>query len=86
MEVTGERARMSIAESIAVHLQCLAAQRLSGEVALVLQQHAEVADGAERARMPIAERVAQPLQRLAVQWLSLVAFALGLRCSPGAAP
>eukprot|EP00964_Phaeocystis_antarctica_P031170 scaffold17644_cov54-Phaeocystis_antarctica.AAC.3 len=42
-----ERARMTIAEGLAPHLQRLAAQRLgSGEVALGMQQRAEVVDRA----------------------------------------
>eukprot|EP00964_Phaeocystis_antarctica_P087792 scaffold55803_cov63-Phaeocystis_antarctica.AAC.1 len=62
---------MPIAERLAQPLQRLAAQRLSGgEVALVLQQHAEVADGDERVRMPIAKGLALRLQRLAAQRLS----------------
>ena len=57
---------MPIAEGLARHLQRLAVQLLSGgEVALVLQHQAEVANGDERARMPTAERLALHLQRLA---------------------
>eukprot|EP00964_Phaeocystis_antarctica_P119974 scaffold83733_cov59-Phaeocystis_antarctica.AAC.3 len=61
---------MSIAEGLALRLQRLAVQRLSGgEVALVLQQHAEVADAGEHVRMPTALRLAHHLQRLAIQRL-----------------
>ena len=66
-----ERVWVPTAEGLALHLQRLALQRLSGgEVALDLQQHAEVVDGDERVGMPIAEGLALPLQRLAVQRLS----------------
>eukprot|EP00964_Phaeocystis_antarctica_P024648 scaffold13819_cov73-Phaeocystis_antarctica.AAC.2 len=59
---------MPIAEGLTLPLQRLAAQRLSGgEVALVLQQRAECADGDERVRMPITEDFALHLQRLAAQ-------------------
>eukprot|EP00964_Phaeocystis_antarctica_P060303 scaffold35947_cov63-Phaeocystis_antarctica.AAC.3 len=51
---------------LARHLQRLAQQRLGGgEIALLLQQQAEVADTGERVLMPSAEGLAQPLQRLA---------------------
>eukprot|EP00964_Phaeocystis_antarctica_P031156 scaffold17633_cov65-Phaeocystis_antarctica.AAC.2 len=74
---------MPIAKGFASHLQRLAAQQLSGgEVALFLQQRAEVADGAERVRMPIAEGLAQHLQRLTVQRLSGGEVALGLQQVP----
>ena len=57
---------MPIAVGLTPPLQRLAVQWLSGgEVALGLQQHAEVADGGERVRMPIAEGLALYLQRLA---------------------
>ena len=71
---------MPIAEGVAPPLQRLAAQRLrGGEVALGVQQHAEVADGAERVRMPVAVGLECHLQRLAVQRLRLVLLALGLQ-------
>ena len=57
--------KVPVAEGLAPCLQCLAVQRLGGgEVALGVQQHAEVVDGDERARMPIAEGLAPHLQRL----------------------
>eukprot|EP00964_Phaeocystis_antarctica_P092437 scaffold59458_cov64-Phaeocystis_antarctica.AAC.1 len=71
---------MSITEGLALPLQRLAQQRLSGsEVALILQQQAEVVDGPERVWVPIAERLAQHLQRLAVQRLSGGEIALDLQ-------
>ena len=58
---------------LALRLQRLATQRLSGgEVALVIQQPAEVVGGGERVRMPIAERLTRHLQCLAEQRFSLV--------------
>eukprot|EP00964_Phaeocystis_antarctica_P146416 scaffold112667_cov73-Phaeocystis_antarctica.AAC.4 len=64
----------------ALPLERFTQQRLSGgEVALDLQQRAEVVDGSERARMPVAEGLAQPLQRLAAQRLSGGEVALGLQ-------
>ena len=71
---------MPTAEGLAPPLQRLAAQRLGrGEVALGLQQQAEVADAGERVRMPTAEGLALHHQRLAVQRLGLVELALGLQ-------
>eukprot|EP00964_Phaeocystis_antarctica_P100178 scaffold65863_cov66-Phaeocystis_antarctica.AAC.6 len=71
---------MPIAEGLALHLQRLAVQRLSGgEVTLGVQQHAEAADGAERTRMPIAEGLALHLQRLAAQRLSGSQVALSIQ-------
>lgn len=62
--------------SRALPLHRLAKQRLGrGEVALVLQQPAEVVDGGERARVPIAE-LAVRFKRLAVQQLGLIVLAL----------
>eukprot|EP00964_Phaeocystis_antarctica_P070050 scaffold42617_cov57-Phaeocystis_antarctica.AAC.3 len=56
------------------------AERLSGgEVALVVQQRAEVADGDERVQMPIAVRLPLHLQHLAEQRLGLVELALDLQ-------
>ena len=55
-----------------------AEQQLSGgEVALGLQQQAEVVNGEERFRMPIAELLAPHLQRLAEQRLNGGEVALG---------
>ena len=71
---------MPIAERLAPRLQRLAEQRLrGGEVALGLQQQAEVVDGSVRVRMTTAERLVLPLQRLAVQQLSGGEVALGLQ-------
>eukprot|EP00964_Phaeocystis_antarctica_P076637 scaffold47396_cov67-Phaeocystis_antarctica.AAC.2 len=62
---------MPIAEVLALHLQRLTVQGLSGsEVALFFQQRAELVDGVERTRMAVAERLALRLQHLAVQRLS----------------
>eukprot|EP00964_Phaeocystis_antarctica_P138947 scaffold103639_cov67-Phaeocystis_antarctica.AAC.4 len=62
---------MPIAERLATPLQRLTKQRLSsGEVALILQQCAEVANRAERVRMAHARRLALGRQCLAVQTLS----------------
>ena len=48
---------MLTAEGIALHLQRLAEQQLSGsQLALGLQQQAEVADGAECIQMSTAQR------------------------------
>ena len=64
---------MAVAERLAPPLQCLAVQQLSsGEVALGVQQRAEVADGGECVRVSITEGPANHLQRLTVQRLSLV--------------
>eukprot|EP00964_Phaeocystis_antarctica_P133223 scaffold97438_cov63-Phaeocystis_antarctica.AAC.3 len=71
---------MPVAVRLALHHQGLAVQRLSsGEVTLVLQQEAEVADRGERARMPVAEGLAVHLQRLAEQRLSSGEVALDLQ-------
>eukprot|EP00964_Phaeocystis_antarctica_P101434 scaffold66904_cov37-Phaeocystis_antarctica.AAC.2 len=71
---------MPIAEDITHPLQRLAEQRLSGgEVALGVQQPAEVVDGHERVRMTTAVRLACHLQRLAEQWLSGGVVALGVQ-------
>ena len=57
---------MPAAEGLALPLQRLAQQRLGGgDIALDLQQCAEIADGDERVWMPIAEGLALHLQRLA---------------------
>ena len=53
---------MPVAEGIAPPLQRFTEQRLgSDEVALGMQQHAEVVGVAERARMPVAEYLARRL-------------------------
>eukprot|EP00964_Phaeocystis_antarctica_P103717 scaffold68969_cov64-Phaeocystis_antarctica.AAC.1 len=71
---------MVIAKGLARPLQRLAAQWLSGgEIALVLQQRAEVADGMERVRMSAAEGLTRHLQRLPEQRLSGGEVALGLQ-------
>ena len=71
---------MPIAVGLALPHQRLALQRLcGGEVALGVQQRAEVADGEERVWMSIAEGPAVHLQPLTVQRLGLVQLALGLQ-------
>ena len=62
---------MPTTQRSALPLERFAQQRLSGgEVALDLQQRAEVADGLERIQMSIAEGLALHLQLLAQQRLS----------------
>eukprot|EP00964_Phaeocystis_antarctica_P076558 scaffold47344_cov62-Phaeocystis_antarctica.AAC.3 len=62
---------MLTTEGLAPPRQCLAAQRLSGgEAALLQQQVDEVVDADERVLMPIAEGLAPPRQCLAAKRLS----------------
>ena len=72
--------RVPIAERRAPPLQRLAVQRLGGiEVALGLQQQAQVVDRAERVRVAVAERLAARRQRLAEERRRAVEVALGVQ-------
>jgi len=74
-----ERAVVPVAERLSLGLQCLAIQHLRAvQVALGLQQRAEVVDRVERVRVPVAERLSEPLHRLAKQHLRALQVALVL--------
>jgi len=66
-----------VAERLSAPLQRLANQRLCAiQVALVVQQRAEVLDIGELLRVPVAERLSLGLQRLAIQRFRAVQVAL----------